>query len=114
MNHGSSSFLRVVAAILACLSGTAQVAALWLRELTPIALGDALLGSVYLILGIGLFGRSRFSLFMAVVICGSVSGTLLYLQPQPEQVYTLRIAVDLIIALFSASALWLVRNEPSV
>ena len=51
-----------------CLSGLGQIAALWLRELTGTALVDGLLGTVYVVIGIGLFGHSRFSLFMAIVI----------------------------------------------
>jgi len=108
------SFLRAVAATLMCLSGSGQIAALWLRELTGEALADALLGSVYLIIGIGLFGQSRFSLFMAIVIPLWATGMLLYTVPHPAQVYELRFTTDAMVVLFSAIVLWQVRNNPSV
>jgi hypothetical protein len=114
MSNRSISFLRAVAATLICLSGVAQIAALWLRDLTGAALADALLGAVYLIIGIGLFGHSRFSLFMAIVIPIWASGMLFFTQPQVEPIYTLRIATDAMVALFSAIVLWQVRNNPSV
>ncbi len=68
MANRPALLLRYTAATLMCLSGLGQIAALWLRELTLTALADGLLGTVYLVIGIGLFGHSRFSLFMAIVI----------------------------------------------
>ncbi len=97
-----------------CLSGLGQIAALWLRELTGAALADGLLGTVYLVTGIGLFGHSRFSLFMAIVVTATASGMLLYNVPRPEDVYMLRIAVDMAIIVLSAIVLWRVRHHPSV
>jgi len=114
MANGPGALLRTTAASLMCLSGLGQIAALWLRELTGTALVDGLLGTVYLITGIGLFGHSRFSLFVAIVIPAVASGVLLYTAPLPEQVYTLRIAVDAAIVLLSAIVLWQVRHHPSV
>jgi hypothetical protein len=107
------SLLRVTAATLMCLSGLGQIAALWLRELTGTALVDGLLGTVYLLTGIGLFGRSRFSLFMAVVIPVVVSSVLLYTTAPPELLHALRIAVDAAVALLSMVVLWQVRHHPS-
>ena len=97
-----------------CLSGLGQIAALWLRELTGAALADGLLGTVYLVTGIGLFGHSRFSLFIAIVVPVTVTVLLLYTVPQLEPVYTLRIAVDIVVVLLSAVVLWQVRHHPSV
>jgi hypothetical protein len=97
-----------------CLSGLGQIAALWLRELTLTALADGLLGTVYLVIGIGLFGHSRFSLFMAVVVPATVTAMLLYTMPQPEPVYALRIGVDTAVVMLSATVLWQVRHHPSV
>lgn len=109
-----TSFLRSLAAILMCLSGIIHIAALWLRELTGIALADALLGAVYLIIGIGLSGQSRFSLFMAIVIPGATIGLMLYALPRIEDIYKLRMTVDAIVILCSVIVLWRVRNHPSV
>ena len=108
------SLLRNLAAILITLSGTGLIAALWLRDLTGAALADALLGAVYLIIGIGLFGQSRFTLFMAIVIPATAAGFLLNAFPHPGQVHTARIAVDAMVIVCSVIVLWNVRNNPSV
>jgi len=97
-----------------CLSGVGQIAALWLRELSPTALADGLLGTVYLVIGIGLFGHSRFSLFLGAIIPLAACAVLLYIHPQRDQVNTLRMAADVIVALLCANVLWQVRHHPSV
>ncbi len=114
MTNRPVSFLRTVAAVLICASGIGQIAALWLRELTGTALADGLLGSVYLVVGIGLFGQSRFSLFLAIVIPATAIGVILYTGPQPTQVYNLHIAVDAVVVLCSTIELWRVRHNASV
>jgi hypothetical protein len=114
MAYAFSSFLRTLAATLMCLSGIGLIAALWLRDLTGTAVGDVLLGSVYLVIGIGLFGRSRFSLFLAIVIPAVVTGLLLYTAPHAERAYNLRIAVDILVVLCCVIELWRVRNNPSI
>ncbi len=114
MTNSPDSLLRTTAATLMCVSGLGQIAALWLRELSGPALTDGLLGTVYLVIGIGLFGRSRFSLFMAIVIPAVASGVLLYSGPLAGQHYMLRIAVDAAVVLLSVVVLWQVRHHPSV
>ena len=114
MAHRPGSLLRTTAACLMSLSGLAQIAALWLRELSGTALVDGLLGTVYLITGIGLFGHSRFSLFVAIVIPAVAGGALLYTLPLPGHAYTLRMAVDAAIVLLCTIVLWQVRHHPSV
>ena len=106
--------LRNTAATLMCLSGIAQFAALWLRELTGAALIDGLWGTVYVIIGIGLYGHSRFSVFMGMVIPAAAAGILIYNLHQPEQAYTLRIAVDAVVVLLCAVVLWESRHHPRV
>jgi hypothetical protein len=69
---------------------------------------------VYLIIGIGLFGHSRFSVYMGMVIPAAAIGLLLYPAPQPEQLYSLRVAVDVTIILLCAVVLWESRHHPSV
>lgn len=113
MATGPGSSLRNTAALLMCLSGLGQIAALWLRELTGAALVDGLLGGVYLIAAIGLFGHSRFALFMAIVIPVASSAALLYTVPLTTSINTLRIALDVAIVLLSAVVLWQVRHHPS-
>ncbi|CAA0092845.1 Uncharacterised protein [Halioglobus japonicus] len=114
MVHGPGSMLRKTAATLMCLSGTAQFASLWLRELTGTALIDGLWGTVYLIIGIGLFGHSRFSVVMGIVVPATAAGVLIYNLPNPELAYTLRIAIDAVVALVCAVVLWESRHHPSV
>lgn len=114
MAHGPGSMLRNTAATLMCLSGFAQFAALWLRELTGAALVDGLWGTVYVIVGIGLYGHSRFSVFMGAVIPAVAAGMMIYSLPEPEQAYTLRIAVDVVIVLLCAVVLWESRHHPKV
>jgi len=108
------SLLRNLAATLITFSGIGLIASLWLRDLTGAALADALLGAVYLIIGIGLFGQSRFTLFMAIVIPATAAGFLLHAFPHPGQVHSARIAVDAAVIVSSVIVLWNVRNNPSV
>jgi len=108
-----ASFLRRVAATLACLSGAGQVAALWLRDLTGMAVADALLGCVYLVIGIGLFGQSRLSLCLGIVIPGAAIALIQYGDPAPAQPYRLHAAIDAIVILFCAIELWRVRHNSS-
>ena len=113
--QGKQSYrLRNLAAILITFSGIGHIAALWLRELTELAVLDALLGTVYLIIGIGLFGQSRFALFMAIVTPGAISGFLLANVTEPGQIMTVRITIDVIVVCCSLIVLWQVRNNPSV
>lgn len=114
MASGPGSLLRHTAATLMCMSGIAQIAALWLRELTGTALIDGLWGTVYLAIGIGLFGHSRFSLFMGIAVPTAASGLLIYTLSQPEQIYALRIAIDVVVVLLCAIVVWETRHHPSV
>ncbi len=107
-------FLRGLAAIMMSASGVAHVGALWFRELSHTAVQDALLGTTYLIIGIGLFGQSRFSLVMAVVIPAVFLWFALYPAFLLDSLLQLRLAVHGLIALFCLVVLWQVRNNPSV
>tara|TARA_R110002110_G_scaffold303525_2_gene517647 strand:+ start:14611 stop:14985 length:375 start_codon:yes stop_codon:yes gene_type:complete len=106
--------LRLLAASLITLSGIGHIAALWMRELSTLAVLDMLTGGVYLIIGLGLFGQSRFSLFMAILIPAANSAALYLSFPEPDQHYLTVIIIDLIIMLCSLIVLWQVRKHPSV
>lgn len=107
--------LRYLSAALLTLSGLAQIGALWWRELNGAAVTDAVLGTVYLIVAIGLFGQSRFTLFMGIVIPAAAAAyTVQYTLPAGAGAYTARLAVDAIVILGSAVVLWRVRHDPSV
>ena len=105
--------LRIVGASLVTLSGILLVASLWFHPLSEPVVVNALLGAVYLILGIGLFGWSRFSLFLGVLL-PSLMLAWLYTNGQDEPLSTLRMALDGSAAFCCAVTLWRVRKEPSV
>ena len=104
--------LRTVGASLVIVTGLLLVAALWFRPLSEPVVIDALLGAVYLILGIGLFGWSRFSLFLGILLPGLMFAWL-YKLGQGEPLYTLRMALDGGGVFCCAVTLWRVRKEPS-
>ena len=121
MNAGSNKpkpwrTLRNSSALLITLSGIAHVASLWFQELTPATLGTALIGAVYLFIGIGLYGQSRFTLFTAIVL--PALGIALQLRQVPWQqlndLQSTGIAINSFVILSSAYILWRVRHHPSV
>ncbi len=63
MPHHLVYKLRMTAAALVVCSGAIRVASLWFRPLDGEAVLTLLIGAIYLIAGIGLFGQSRFALF---------------------------------------------------
>jgi hypothetical protein len=99
--------LRVLAAILVTLSGIGQVAMLWFRELTGAALIDAMLGVVYIIIGIGLQGQSRFTLFMAIAVPAAAATLVLNTAPNGalNMLQITRLIIDLAVILCAAMVL---------
>lgn len=110
----SIHLLRQIAAVLATVSGLWQIAGLWMGPLNEPALLTALSGAAYLLIGLGLFGQSRFTLFMAILL----PATMLWLTRAGATDHsittTLRAMVDVLVIVFSARVLWAVRREPSV
>jgi hypothetical protein len=106
--------LRLLAAILVTFSGAGKVASLWFRELDQQAVAALLLGTVYLIIGLGLFGQSRFTLFVAISVCSLVSLYTLKSIAVLEPLQQAGLAADLITIVLSTTVLWHVRNRPSV
>lgn len=108
--------MRNIAATLITVSGMSHLAGLWFLDLSNKTLLSALFGAVYLYIGLGLFGQSRFTLFMAMVI--PAGGVSLLLQFTPIETMSalalLRIIASMLVILFSAIILWNVRNDPSV
>lgn len=97
--------LRNLAAILATLSGAGQCLALWLLPTSTGLLLTALTGSVYLVLGLGLFGIARFSLLLAITLAPLRSWFGLYPLDLPTWEF-LRVAADIAIALLCIPAFW--------
>jgi hypothetical protein len=97
--------LRNMAAVLATLSGAAQCLSLWLLPVTPTLLLTALTGSLYLLLALGLFGISRFTLMLAITLPLLRSWFGLYPLDIPAW-ELLRVACDIAIAALSVPVLW--------
>ncbi len=103
------------AALLVTASGLWQITGLWRYRLTEEVLLTALTGSIYLLMAIGLFGRSRFTLFVAVAVCGGF--TLLGLGQAASWTWPplslLRTGSDLLATVLCARVLWTVRHDAS-
>ncbi len=116
MPVSSIALQRQLAASIVTVSGVLQVASLWRNRLSEDVLLTALVGSIYLLIALGLFGRSRFALFVAVATCGS---SALLLGPELplatwSSLQQLRIAGDAIAAVLCLHVLWSVRKLPSI
>ncbi len=104
--------LRNFAATLSLISGGAHVGQLWYTELDALAMATALLGIFYFLLGLGLAGQSRFSLWMAIVIpvlSVFALGEYLLLGPQ-IMVAVLLITLDTLIIAIAAYILFKTRH----
>ena len=99
MNEATIRGVRLVAAWLVLSAGALQAASPWYRPL------DA----ETLVIAVGLFGLSRFTLFVAVAVCLARS---VWLPVDPSLQVLLTIA-DFAATLACLLVLWSVRNEPS-
>ena len=88
-------------------SGVGQVALLWFRDLTADTLTGAFVGVVYIIIGIGLLGQSRFTLFVAIAIPLAAAALLLNVVPggAPGALQIIRLVVDLLVVICSTLVL---------
>ena len=108
--------LRNTSALLLLLSGLVHVTSLWFRELTMQNLGSALLGTLYLFIAIGLFGQSRFTLFIAILV-PALACWLQFAGGMPANMTDLQLtglAINTFVVGSSAYILWRVRHHPSV
>jgi hypothetical protein len=97
--------LRNIAAIIAMVSGLGQVAALWLLPTDTTLLITGVLGGLYLLLSLGLFGVSRLSLFVAIL--GLSLRAWFGWSPLPIAAWEyLRAGADAAIALLCIPVLW--------
>lgn len=106
MQDQTTRRLRIVAAAVIVASGAALIASLWLRPLGEDALLDAALGATYLILGIGLWGRSRFSLWLGVALPAAALTVALFAPGKAPALPQWRLAADGIVILCCLLALW--------
>ncbi len=109
MNGIRIRWIRLVAAWLVLTAGTLQAASPWYRPFDSETLVIAATGVVYLIVAVGLFGLSRFTLFVAVALCLARSVWL----PVDASLQVLLTVTDFSAALACLLVLWTVRNEPS-
>lgn len=107
--------LRLLAAALVTCSGVTRIGSLWFRELTEHAVLSLLVGAVYLIIAIGLFGQSRFTLFVAMLVpAATATLTLDYFSFDSLPPLQLAgITADAVTIACSAIVLWQLRNQPS-
>jgi hypothetical protein len=117
----NTSRLRNFSATLVTLSGLSHLAELWLRDLNVAAIINALLGATYLFIGIGLYGRSRFALFLTAIVPVIVAALAINGYPidgSPMLVFDslarAQISAEIIAAIFCALILFTVRNDPSI
>ena len=112
MTVTSPSPLRTATATLVTAAGLAQVAMLWVFDLGAPVLLTALSGGGYLLLGLGLFGVSRFALALAAAVCGTRAW--LAFAPVPVLAWEqLRTVVDLLVTATALGLLWRARHAPT-
>jgi hypothetical protein len=101
------SRLRVLAAVLITVSGIGQVALLWFSDLNANTLIGAFVGVVYIIIGIGLQGQSRFTLFVAIAVPLAAAALLLNVVPggASSTLQIVRLTVDLLVVACSVLVL---------
>jgi len=110
------SALRNIAATALTLSGTSHIAGLWLRDIDTSLLVSVLFGAIYLFIGIGLYGQSRFALVTAILFPALGAGLALstYSLGSFSTLGLAQLAIDMIVVTLSILVLFQVRNNPSV
>ena len=104
-----SKRLRYLAANLVLLSGLILVGGLWYSSLDAASVIRAATGVAYLVIALGLYGQSRFTLFVAM---GATLARVALL-PGIDAVNPALLVMDLTSCACCAAVLWQVRHEPS-
>ncbi len=91
---------RNAAAMLMMLSGITHVGQLWFRDTTPLNLATALIGMYYLLLALGLSGRSRFTLWITSVsvLAGAAATSSLWTPGSPNPLLLWHLTADALVA----------------
>ncbi len=110
------SILRNIAATSLSLSGISHIAGLWLHDINTPLLVSVLFGAIYLFIGIGLYGQSRFALVTAIWFPTLGAGLALftYSLGSFSTLGLAQLAIDIIVVILSIIVLFRVRNNPSV
>lgn len=106
MSPRANDLARPVAAALVAAIGCAHVASLWFRDLDAAAVLSIWVGGVYLMVGLGLFGQSRFTLFVAIALCSSSALHALADIGTLTRVQWAGLSADLVAATCCGIALW--------
>jgi len=105
--------LRDLAAALMLLAGITHVGQLWFYSLSGTTIFAALFGMFYFLIALGLAGKSRFSLWVAVMIpaLGVVGGTQRYISPSPVELTLLNVAINLLVIFLCLYTLYRTRHS---
>jgi hypothetical protein len=103
---------RDLAAALMLLAGVTHVAQLWLYALSGTTVLAALLGMFYFLIALGLAGRSRFSLWVGVMIpgLGAAAGLQFYLSRPPVELTLLNVCINSLVVILCAYTLFRTRH----
>jgi len=107
---------RNLAAALILLSGLSHISQLWFSPLGSTALLTALSGVFYLLIGLGLAGQSRFTLWLAIVIpsLGLSAGVLRYQNYEPKLTTLVHVTINLLVVALCAYTLYCSRQQGEV
>lgn len=114
MQESQINRLRHLAAALVTAIGLWQIAKLWLQHFSEDLLLEALWGGIYLLLALGLVGRSRFSLFATSVVCFGYIVWVLQTRGLATPLEGLVALINLCLTGLGLSLLWSLRHRGSV
>jgi hypothetical protein len=103
---------RNIAAALMLLSGFTHVGQLWMVKLDAQALLSASLGMFYLLIGLGLSGQSRFTLWLASALpaAGAVLGLTMLAENIKQPMLLWHVAVDFLVVALCLYILYRTRH----
>lgn len=106
MNRRANQLARPLAALLVTAIGIGHIASLWFRELDAAAVLSIWVGGLYLLVGLGLFGQSRFTLFVASALCATSALRALAELGELHTLGWLVMLADLVAAIACGMSLW--------
>lgn len=106
MSRRANVYARPLAATLVVAIGAGHIASLWFRDLDTAAVLSIWVGGIYLIVGLGLFGQSRFTLFVATALCATAALRALADIASLNALQWVGLCADLVAATCCGMALW--------
>ena len=103
--------IRSAAAVILLLSGISHISQLWFRATDETALATALLGTIYLLMALGLAGQSRFALWVAAFTTMAAGGMRVsQMSDNPaDPLLAWHLLADVCIAILCAAVLYRTR-----